>query len=104
VSSGDLLASEILLAHRGGVGGAAAFVLLITAMIDLIVLAITIVNWAPHLTILVAIALVFALLATGIAITVSAKGISQLAGYDDVALVLAFVGLGAAGADYSLSQ
>jgi len=101
-SGGDLIGANILLATDGAKTGAAAVILPAAMTIDIFVLMITIVNWAPHLAILTGAALALALVATGIAGTAIALGGEQLESYAGWALLFAFVGLGAAIADYVL--
>jgi hypothetical protein len=71
-------------------------------IVDIVVFAITIVNWAPGIPILVTTALVFA----GVGLVTSALlhpyVANQLGDYADVALLLALAGAGAAIADYTL--
>jgi hypothetical protein len=103
-SSSDLFAANVKLAMQGAVDGLAATVLVTAIVLDIIVLVITIINWAAHLAVLALIAVCFASIGFFMALTASTKGIPELAGYAEVSLGLALVGLGAAGADYYLQH
>jgi hypothetical protein len=100
----DFFGINVLLAQKGALSGLAAVVLPAAITIDLIVLMITIVNWAPHLAILTTVALVVALIGGGIASAAWAKQVPGLEDYADYAFILSLVGLGAAAADYYISQ
>ena len=101
----DLVLSNIalVLKAKGAASGFAALAVLISTIVDIIVLAITIIDWAPSLPILEATALVFAGIGLASALLLGGFISKQLgAAYAEVALILAGIGVGAAAADYYL--
>ncbi len=103
-SSLDILFANIAVAAKGGgaATGWAGFAILTSLIVDTLVVAITIVNWAPSLQIMQATALVLGGIGLAIALLLHGSVLSQLGAYADVALVLASVAAGAAIADYLL--
>ena len=104
-SSADIVLAfiAVLLNGHGSVGAGAAVAVVITMIIDLVVLDITIINWALSLETLLATALVFAAIGLGTAALLSNLVDDQLGEtYSEVAILLAGVGFGAALEDYHL--
>lgn len=103
-SSSNIIGVNILLAMKEAVGGLGAFVLATAIILDLIVLAISIVHWATQLPVLGGMAPIFELVGFSVALAANLQGVDEIEDYADAALLIASVGLGAATADYELSQ
>jgi len=102
-ASSDFAWANVALAIRGAVSGVAAFAVIVSIIVDMVVITVSVDHWAASLPVLAGTALGFAAIGLGTALVTHSSVYAQLGTYADVAVLLATIAAGAAVWDYILA-